>query len=308
VILELRGARTFVTAPQVDRLGYTVPSDIRLVDAPPGSGNSDPGLYPRLESSLPSRGPRAHASADCLIDFVDLHYLPEEQFRKRVLALTRRWGLLWICQHREPAGRGCVEAVGRWCPPLGWIGEDAGFDYLWEPLEAWRRYSRQIDAILRVATNLRDGRPGDSRNWEAIAAAEPSALPMRKALWTPRHMAGDVGLERLTLGAAVQRWLQFGDVVADVIWRPDEPAPVVRLSHTRLTGILAVQLAAAVQSQEGIYICAECGRPFTLPAGARRRARDRDAYCSRPTCGRKAVVRNSQRRRYHKKAAHRGSA
>jgi hypothetical protein len=300
VTLELRGARMLVTAPQVDGLGYAVPGDVRLVDAPPGSGSTDSRLYPRLESSLPKGGRSADASADCLIEFIDLHYLSEEQFRARVLSFARRWGLLGICKHGEPAGH----ARGS-CWSLGLAGEDGNLDYMWEPLEAWRRYSRQLDGMLRVAARLRVGEAGLPKDWEAIAAAEPSPLPGRKAHsgrkahWTPRASAGDIGSERQMFGVALVRWLQFGNVVSDAIWRPDEPTPTIRLSHKSLAGVLAVQLAAAVQSQEGVYTCAECGRPFTLPPGARRRARTLDAYCSRTTCGRKAVVRNSQRRRYH---------
>ncbi len=73
-----------------------------------------------------------------------------------------------------------------------------------------------------------------------------------------------------------------------------------------LRGVLAVQLAAAVLSRQGMYLCAGCGHPFTPPAGHRRPARGRRAWC--PDCGRHAQWREYQRRRYESAKAEQRTA
>ena len=310
--MELEGADLAIPAPQRDGWRYEAPGEVWIVSGPSASGEPNPDAFPRLETRPGGGGPLASAAEDCLGEFIRLDETSDEEFPARVLALAQRWGLLGICCHRKPSSH----RIDRRCYPLGSFGSYANPATVspWEPIEAWRRYSRQLRAILNIAVDLQLDRPGSSRDWAAVQGAEPDFRhPLRDwgtpkddgppsvnlERWGPK-VAGDISSERAALAAALTRWLHYGRVVPHGHWTEGEAAPAVRLFHESLTGVLAVQLAAALQSPQGVHRCDGCGYPFPSQ-GARRPARGKRKWCSR--CGRNAQWKDYQRRKYVPKKA-----
>jgi len=154
-----------------------------------------------------------------------------------------------------------------------------------------------------VAANLQNDLPGNRSDWQAIRAVMPdptteegrAAMADGRAAWAPwRPNLENVDANRSMIAGIVTTWLRFGGAQPVMDWRPTDRVPTVFWYRASLTGVLALQLAAAVQSPS--YRCAGCQRPFTLPEGSRRRARNRNAYCDREGCGRQANNRVNQRR------------
>jgi len=293
-VLDLHRARLDVRPPVADGGRYVAPEHVELIEAPDGADDSDRASYPRLVATpadFLSKGRHVSPSEDCLIGFIDLAHAPVEAFSKRALAFARLYGLLELCRHLEPCRHDTPS-----CQPLRlWDRPDLPLS--WEPLASWRRYSRQLGAILCLAANLQNELPGDPRDWQTVFETTPNPVEDGTPAWFPRWPPGDVNRERTMVSNLVTRWLGFADVRTVSIWRPTEDRPFTLLwRHPSLIGLLAVQLDAAVQSKPGVYRCAECRRPFTLPEGSRRRTPTRDAYCTRPGCGRKANNRRNQRR------------
>jgi hypothetical protein len=296
-VLDLDGVRLEVRPPGLDGGYQNAPTQVELIEAPEGASEEERRSYPRLVSTpgdVLAQGPRFTAADDCLTSFIELANVPEGEFPGRALAFARRYGLLGLCRHREPYRHNPR------CRPTEF--KEDGSTWFWEPLEAWRQYSRHLGAILCVAANLQNDLPGDRRDWEAIFAVMPdptseagrAAMADGRGAWTPRRSLEDVGGNRLMMSDIVTSWLRFGGVQAVMFWKPTDRVPTMLWFHVALTGVLALQLAAAVESPA--YRCAGCDRPFTLPEGSRRRARNRNAYCGRAGCGRKANNRVNQRR------------
>src|SRR5262249_56850653 len=89
-----------------------------------------------------------------LEEFVALASAQPEQ----ALRFARRWGVLHLCaRHQQPAGHASPNAcpIGRRSRP-GWEGSRWA-----EPVEAWRRWARRIQALLRISARLADGAPDE---------------------------------------------------------------------------------------------------------------------------------------------------
>ena len=68
--------------------------------------------------------------------------------------------------------------------------------------------------------------------------------------------------------------------------------------YQELTGRLAVDLISALSSVNGIYRCAGCGEPFI--SDSRKRAFNREKWCSALECKDEQLRRNSKRYYYAK--------
>src|SRR5207245_1958373 len=88
-----------------------------------------------------------------------------------ILDFARCWGVLAICEHGKPRSHGLAHPRRGGYARCEMLGERVGRP--WEPLEAWWRYARQARGILNVAFELREGRLGDSADWQAIQEGEP---------------------------------------------------------------------------------------------------------------------------------------
>jgi transposase-like protein len=90
-------------------------------------------------------------------------------------------------------------------------------------------------------------------------------------------------------------WLQLTAVGPELNWRNGKIT--FELCGGSLFGVLAVQLALAVNRSEGLAVCDGCKKPY-IP---RRQPRaDQRHYC--PDCGSKAALRDAQRDQRARKA------
>jgi len=102
--------------------------------------------------------------------------------------------------------------------------------------------------------------------------------------------------QRAFVSYAVNCWLNWGRARPQIDW--DGPTPTIELTTggilpmyvDRLSGALALQLAYAVASSEGVATCFACGRFYTP---VRRPAAGRRSFC--PACGLRAAWRTSKR-------------
>ena len=241
----------------------------------------------------------------CLGRFLDL----AEAADKGILKFAQRYGVLGICQHGIPASHGTR------CGSLYSYEDESLAPTFWEPLEAWRRYAAQADAILRVAADLRAGRTSPQALWEPIIAGAPRELPpVYSQHDVPKvpddslmHLSdivpSDMFDARLAIRLAAMDWLSLGGVFLSASSDEGESSLSFHLASLGLFGFLSVQLGAALSSDLGVYFCMDCGRPYE-PPGGRRPKRGQKNYC--PACrlsGHKHSKRVYERRRNNRDRA-----
>jgi hypothetical protein len=129
-------------------------------------------------------------------------------------------------------------------------------------------------------------------HWFAeIPKPGPTALAVNRA-----GKAETLTRQRAFVSYAVNCWLNWGRARPQIDW--DGPTPTIELTTggilpmyaDRLAGAIALQLAYAVASSEGVATCFACGRFYTP---ARRPAAGRRSFC--PACGLRAAWRTSKR-------------
>ena len=300
--MEIEGADLAIRADR--EVSYGVPSEIAIVSASelrspaiikpgperlawPWVNDGGPVLtYKWLD--LKHVSPR---KGKCLDAFIRLMDVREDRFPQAVLDFARRWGPLEICEHRKPQNHRDLAD-----PPCQSFSTGRG--QRTEPVEAWRRYSRQLRAILLVAANLHQDRPGDKADWADVERGEPEGISIEDHYyWGPGEIAGNVIHERQTVALALERWFRYGQVGLSPQWLTRRNAKEhwfeIQTAYWRLAGRLAVDLAAALRSPNGLYRCAGCGRPFTPKK--RRRARNREKWCESEECKSEQYRRNSKR-------------
>ncbi len=301
--LRLTRADMAIPPPQSDRWRYHVPM-VWLADHP--AGGPSPVLCWRHDHR---ECPRVHPSAPVLQRFMRLADVPERDFPSRVLAFAQEFGPLGICRHGKLPGHS-----GTWCPPLEGGIRFPGFP-TWEPLEAWRRYSRQLLGVLRIVVDLQEGESGSADDWQAIEQGDPQTPPVPLEFEHDPHewalsrrdfssSAPDAPIvsQRVSVAHAVSVWLRYGGVQPRVEWLPGESQATIHMEFLDLPGLLAVQLASAVSRRS--YICSGCGYPFTVPEERRQPPVGRRKWC--PDCGRKAQWKDYQKRRYQQRKSTEG--
>lgn len=232
-------------------------------------------------------------SNDCLGRFVDLATVTEEVFPLRALDFARSFGLLGLCRHDEPQ----LHLRPNGMCALQQMNLRDGQRVQWESLASWRRYSRHLSALLKVVANLQNDVLGSHDDWEAIFDAMPSyPLGDGRVAWTVRRSFDDLVSGKLMVADIVTSWLRFGAADSIMTWTAPATRPRIIFFRMSVVGVLALQLAAIAQAPKGLYICASCRQPFILPEGSRRRAWNRNTYCEREGCGRRANNRLSQQR------------
>jgi hypothetical protein len=213
-----------------------------------------------------------------------------------VLRFARRWG---------PLGDGWRRAVTRDFPAFPRsIGELVGggveTSQVFEPVEAWRRLARQLEALLRLTAHLQGGQATSSfgpaaESWDTIGAADPrheryrswidelsADRPLAPA-WDNPTSREVLVLQRSAIARVLHVWLKFGGVQLVPHWDAAVARMVVRVDYDRAAGLhgqLALELASALALPFGLVQCAGCGYPYA-PEQRRPRA-DRRAYC--PAC------------------------
>jgi hypothetical protein len=248
-----------------------VPPDTATLDRPTGTNR---WLVPVVDldgerliwkdATVPSR--YARPSAGLLERFIGLGDAPSGAIRD----YARRWGVLRICDHGLPATHNPQPVPVKtgpitWCRPVGWR---QGIP--WDPLEAWRRYARQMRALLNIGARVHESQPGRLADWEVLYPRSQE-LPGRP--WWGRQVAAD----RAGVAYQLKEWLRMGQVELEPAW--DEPHHLsLRIGVAGLFGALVVQLALAIAKTDGLALCSACGMTY-LPG--RRPNPKRRRYCSR---------------------------
>jgi hypothetical protein len=163
----------------------------------------------------------------------------------------------------------------------------------WEPIEFWREVSRYVQAILRIAAQLREipPRTGDRKDWRVLGDEGPSLDP---------------GQALFLLELEVDTWLRAGNVRLTTRARYESERQTSRTIwwtevvcgswFSSLFGSIALQLMLLIAGSETLYTCTGCGVPY-LPAG-RRPKHGQNSYCD--DCGLERAKRDADRRRKDK--------
>jgi hypothetical protein len=327
VWLDLRGQFLHVSPPGTeDGRGYLPPA-VKLGDDP--RDGTSPVLFYRHDLDQRGRPPVA-PSPGILVAFSRLSLIPAERFPEAVTTFAAKYGTLGICRHGKPSGHGpCMPLQDYSLVASERARQGANVftvtGWLWfEPLEAWRRYSQQVRAMLGVIARLQVGQPGRAADWRAISDGDPPPMPIAGQpgqkfslsewdLTRPDflyaqpdlHHSSDravpeatrLRLDRSLICEAIHTWLRYGGVELRADWWPED-TDYARLHYrvSGLRGVLAVQLGAAVQGP--VYVCNGCANPFPLERKKRPPANKRK-WCE--ACGRGEQFRAASRRRYRRK-------
>lgn len=203
-----------------------------------------------------------------------------------VLRFARRYGVLGICEHGLPASHNppppspAGSSRVWWCYPLGWSE-----DVCWEPLDRWYYFAGLARALVAIAANFRQNKPGSADDWRAVFAAHP-----RERIDALCERLGQlVESGRFYLGNVLLEWLAWGNVRPALDWPVVNEAP--SLSFTGGTfGILGIQLLFAIAGAHSVAICSGCGVPYLRKYKPRP---DRRNFCLK--CGEKTASRLRQR-------------
>jgi len=211
------------------------------------------------------------------------------------LRFALRYGVLGICEHGlpathnppplEPRGTGIAAT---WCYPLGWRKS-----LCWEPLDRWFHFAGQARAMIAIAANLRQDKPGLANDWLAVFAAHPR----QKVDALCQRLGQSVEAGRFYIRSLLLEWLTWGNVRPELNWPVLQQSP--SLSFTGGTfGLLGVQMLFAIAAAHSIALCSGCGTPYLRKHKPRP---DRRNFC--PSCGKEVASRLRQRdwQRKHEK-------
>jgi hypothetical protein len=235
---------------------------------------------------------RARNEKDMLRRFADLHSMTDQE----ILEFARTWGVLKLCEHGLPYQHPPLALYRLRIPP-----PDARLAELlaaqraqrslpvrgvcsalrWEPLQTWRFFSRQANAILDIAACIHAGKHGSEGDWVWVV---DGGLP-----WHPPSAAMTVN--RTYLLEALRGWTSLG-MFHPSVWDLDGK---IHLAGSDLFAKLAVELALAACRSKGLQLCSVCGRQYEAD---RKPAVGRENYCGEPACQREGARRrkaNSRR-------------
>jgi hypothetical protein len=266
---------------------WFVPSGLELKDG-------------RLFYSPFKRGSGIDISGDTkrlLLDFVDLAAAGDDE----IFSYARRFGVLGLCsQHNPPDGAPIghplrFDHVGVFpggplsdCHPRGWPKRCS------EGTDQWRIWSAKYGALLRLATALRTGKPGELDDWYRIAPgfkqdrrfSERRKQGYWNGLLAPLSAILDLAPRFLRWGADIGTSQVEDRLELDVM-------PVLRLvpisPYAALWVALSAELAFAASGSKGWSTCLECGRMYEIHNRNQK-------FCT--DCGRPAALRAASRRHY----------
>ncbi|MGO9056952.1 MAG: hypothetical protein ACLQU2_06135 [Candidatus Binataceae bacterium] len=234
-----------------------------------------------------------------LLDFVNLATASDDE----IFGYARRFGVLGLCgQHNGSAGAPIGHSLGfertgvfpggplRACHPRGWPKRCS------EATHQWRTWSNTFGALLRLATALRTGKPGELEDWYRVTPKlkqDPGFLARhRQGFWAGLF---DPLKDILDLAPRLLRWgIDAGSRRIEDRLKPDT-MPVLRLvpiSHYGALWVaLSAELAFAASGSKGWSTCSDCGRMYPV--------RNKNLkFCTE--CGRAAAERAASHRYYQR--------
>ena len=244
-------------------------------------------LYSAASDSEPIRSERS------LLDgFLDL----AESSPEAILKYARQFGVLELCEHDLPRAHNPPTAyegagIAVQCLSRNWAGP---MDY-WEPLEIWRLFAKQMRAILNVAANIYQQKPGRLEDWTVIYSVPCKPEKIELLLhWHERQAPLWLEFEKHRLAKAWNWLLHLGNVRPCLSWTSEVVA--WEFGGKGLFGNLAIQLVLAASRTEGLAKCSTCPNTY-IPKY--RPAYNRSNYC--PNCREKGMPqRKASRTYYHK--------
>lgn len=206
----------------------------------------------------------------------------------RVLKFARTYGPLHVCdEHSLPI----THAVG--------FGRRSCHEQNPEPLSVWWDYARKVDAVVRLAGRLRDGKRGSDEQWGTLLDRAPEEV--REA-----RRAGGLSNERADLARWVEWWLNLAAFRSGLRWGQGEEPRLVLLdpstSPVPLFAALARQLVLTVCGAADVEQCDGCGRPYQP---ARRPRAGENHYC--PNCRENGIPARDAMRRYRRREREKSS-
>jgi hypothetical protein len=162
-----------------------------------------------------------------------------------------------------------------------------------EGLEEWRAWARRARIVLRIASKLHKGEPGDREDWEVLYpdfAGSDFVWPLQSSnfpaevvakpgeVLTPEVEAQNRQLGYLRATLMTYEWIRLSDHM-DIWIQEGDVRPLLALEGATgarlaigghgLMGALATQLLFATSRAYGFAECTHCGYPYT-PARAPR--------------------------------------
>jgi hypothetical protein len=167
-----------------------------------------------------------------------------------VLGFVQRWGIIWFCEaHQLPNSHGQIRySAFDWNLSVDFestpcFSDESKSPYS-DPVERYLKFSEGARAILRLASDLHDNRPGERQDW----------LAAYQAFFPDWEEVVELVPENTTEGTSaiaelVSEWLRVGAVLPRLSWFRSPPRYEL-IAGT--FGILAVQLMQAVTQHGGI--------------------------------------------------------
>lgn len=221
----------------------------------------------------PPNNKRVRSDTRVLDAFVALSDATDTQ----VLRFARRFGALEMCKHGM-SFLGHVVSV--WEPRSGQVRviTECHVRMELQPTDVYRKYAREIRALLRVAASLHRGRQIHRDDWQVLKGTDEA------------KQVPDADAAREAVEIWVGNWLSQGRVQPTLGWNPETGADI-KLWGFGLWGAIARQLAFAVARIDRWAICHGCGEVFVPTRKPRSGSR---IWCSKRECKR-AARRRAQR-------------
>jgi hypothetical protein len=147
---------------------------------------------------------RVRPSRATLDQFLTLANADAEQ----ICGFARKYGVLAICEHGKPTSHN-LDCDMTHCPEIdGWS----------EPLDRWRYYAKQFQAVLRTADRLNRNELGTKEDW---AVLDPQQDPTFRTATEKTFCVAGLAGARHRLANIVNDFLDLGAVRPELF--PDGP-------------------------------------------------------------------------------------
>lgn len=147
-------------------------------------------------------------------------------------------------------------------------------------LESYRHFAQEAFAIIELASDLREGKPGQKKHWERLLYNWDTSN--RDEFELPKYV-GKPGMQ-YSLSIIINHWLEMTGVRPGIFWFGEEPTftliGATSLSRYRpgenILAFVALQIMLLVTRRAGFGRCAYCGDWFDLESG---QSVSRGCYC-----------------------------
>ena len=220
---------------------------------------------------------------------------------KTILLFARKWGRLGVDEGGHLL--------------LGYPQSSLGSTFQ-EPLEAWRYFSRRTQAVMSIAAQLQNGRPGTVEDWAALSQLAPQMTgPLldevqRRGshLWIlathdlVKLASAPIDEQRIFLGGELNLWLAFSGVSFGTVPSMDQPPYwQIEISYNhQLLAFIALQLALTISGVDKLYLCSGCQKGYPRERRAPKEGWSNFCETCRGETGRSEAWRQADKKRREK--------